>query len=173
MEKFVALLRGINVGGHKKVPMKELKSLLEKAGYENVRTLLASGNVVLEGKKEWTDSLPDILEKKLGFPIGVIIIPFERIMAIVRSDPFGMIDLTPDTRLYVTFLGKRKKSGLAIPYESEDGSFRIIGQTDLAVYSVLNLGKIKTTDAMVILDREFGKDITTRNYNTVVKITGM
>jgi uncharacterized protein (DUF1697 family) len=173
MEKFVALLRGINVGGHKKVPMKELKSTLEKAGYKNVKTLLASGNVVLEGKMEWTDNLPDILEKKFGFPVGITVIPFQRITAIVRSDPFGTIDKAPETRLYVTFLGKRKKSDLEIPYESEDGSFRIIGQTDLAVYSVLNVEKIKTTDAMVILDREFGKDITTRNYNTVVKIAGM
>lgn len=173
MEKFAVLLRGINVGGHKKVPMKELKSALEKAGYKNVRTLLASGNVVLEGKKEWTGNLPELLEKQFGFPIGIIVIPFEKITEIVKSDPFAAVDVTPDTRLYVTFLGKIKNSTLRIPYKTDDGSFKIIGQTDLALYSVLNLEKTKTTDAMAVLDREFGREITTRNYNTVAKIAGM
>jgi uncharacterized protein (DUF1697 family) len=171
MEKFVALLRGINVGGHKKVPMKDLKKTFEKKGFRNVKTLLASGNVVFEGERDQTGIISDAIEKDFGFPVNTIILPFDKIESIVKANPFQKIPVTPDTRFYVTFLDRKMHSSLKIPYQSEDGSFSIIQQDNLAVYSVLDVSKAKTTDVMNILDREFGNGITTRNYNTLVKIS--
>ncbi|MBS0001363.1 MAG: DUF1697 domain-containing protein [Cyclobacteriaceae bacterium] len=170
MGKFTAFLRGINVGGHKKVPMQELKITFEKEGFRNVKTLLASGNVVFEGNEKLTENISGALERDFGFLIRTIILPFEKIPEIVNSDPFKEINLTPDIRLYVTFLREKIETSLKIPYRSDDCSFQIIRRTDIAVFSVLDLEKTKTTDAMKILDTEFGLDITTRNYNTVVKI---
>ena len=170
MQKIVALLRGINVGGHKKVPMKDLKKVLEKNGFSNVKTLLASGNVVFEAKEADAGKVSGIIEDKFGFSVPTILVPFIRIEEIVKSDPFEGITVTPKTRLYITFLAEKTDSNLEVPFTTEDGSFRIIRLEDQEVYSVLDLEKTGTLDGMKILETEFGKNVTSRNYNTVVKI---
>jgi uncharacterized protein (DUF1697 family) len=93
MQKLVALLRGINVGGHHKVPMAELKTLLTNLGCDNVKTILNSGNVVFETKKKDNAGLERIIEMALtehfGFPIPVILIPHKQINELVNDDPFA------------------------------------------------------------------------------------
>jgi uncharacterized protein (DUF1697 family) len=170
MNKYVSLLRGINVGGHKKVPMAELRKEYEKIGFKHVKTLLASGNVVFEGQEEDLDKIPGHLEKAFGFSIPVITVPFTVIEDIIAADPFNSITVTSKTRLYITFLGEASKPGVSIPYKSEDGSFRILQRSGDLVFSVLDLEKAGTPDAMKVLEQGFGKNITTRNYNTVVKL---
>jgi uncharacterized protein (DUF1697 family) len=174
MAKYVAFLRGINVGGNKIVPMAKLKSILEDSGFENVRTLLASGNVIFEGKKESLQSLTKkisaTLEEAFGFAILVILRDVDEIEKIVELNPFKGIEITKDTRLYVTFLCDDPKSRLKIPYYSTDKSFQIMNIKDRAIFSVLDVSKTGTVDAMAILEKEFGKNITTRNWNTIVKI---
>jgi uncharacterized protein (DUF1697 family) len=171
---YVALLRGINVGGNKKVPMADLKKIMEKAGYKNVRTLLATGNVIFEAGKTSIDDLTKkiaaLLEKSFGFPIPVIMREQADIEKMIKADPFKKIKVTPDTRLYVTFLPGKPKSKLSIPYAAPDGSVEIISVADNAVFTVLDLSKAGTVDGMAIIEKEFGKDVTTRNWNTVVKI---
>lgn len=173
MKTFVALLRGINVGGHKKVPMVDLKAAMEKWGFTNVKTLLASGNVVFQGSQSDTKNIAPNLEKHFGFEISTIILPFEAIQKIVDSDPFKGIEVTKNIRLYVTFLKEKPTSKLPIPYTSDDQSFTILKKTDEALFSVLDVDKKGTVDAMKILEQEFGKNITTRNYNTIVKIANL
>jgi len=170
MNKYVSFLRGINVGGHKKVPMAELKKHFEIMGFRNVKTLLASGNVVFEGEESHLNQIPHQLEKAIGFSIPVIIFPFHKLEEILQSDPFRDIEATTKTRLYITFLPDIPKSGLTIPFETDDGSFRIIQQNGKFIYSVLDLEKTGTVDGMKILEKEYGKNITTRNYNTIQKI---
>lgn len=171
---YVALLRGINVGGNKKVQMAELEKTLENLGLKNVRTLLASGNVIFEAKLEKTaeflKNLSTALEKKFKFSIPLILIPFSEIENIIKLEPFRKIKLTPDTRLYVTFLTEKSKSKLPLPHYSPDNSFQILSSNSIAIFSVLDLSKTKTPDVMNILEKEFGKNITTRNWNTVMKI---
>lgn len=170
MEKYVALLRGINVGGNKKVPMKDLKSLLEKIGFQDVKTVLNSGNVVFSGDNINLKDFASTLETHFGFIIPTILLSFKEYEKIEGAYTFKNVEITPDTRLYVSFLPKKRTSSITIPYISPDDSFRIEKVTDFAVYSVLDVSKKGTVDAMKILEKEFGKDITTRNYNTVQKI---
>jgi uncharacterized protein (DUF1697 family) len=171
---FVALLRGINVGGNKKVPMADLKKICEKMGFKNVRTILATGNVIFDAAEDDAEALTKKiaagLAKAFGFPIPVIVRPFGDIESIIKADPFSKIKTTEDTRLYVTFLPGKTKSKLAIPYSSPDGAFGILSIKNNIIFSVLDLSKTQTTDAMNIMDKEFGKEITTRNWNTVMKI---
>ena len=76
-EKYVAFLRGINVGGHHKVPMADLRKELEKLGFENVETLLNSGNIIFEAISNNEGNLEKKisahLEKSFGFPIPTVI----------------------------------------------------------------------------------------------------
>jgi len=170
MKKYVSLLRGINVGGHKKVPMADLRKLLEKHGFRNVKTLLASGNVVYESDPEKADRLSALLEDHFGFAIPVLTFLFETIEKILDSDPFRTLEIKEKTKLYVTFTRRKPSLYMNIPYVAEDGSFGITGVIDTAIFSFVDLEKTGTLDAMAFLEKEFGKDLTTRNYNTVMKI---
>lgn len=76
--KYIALLRGINVGGKNKVSMSELKACFENAGFQNVITYINSGNVIFDSEESDTTKLikksEDIIETKFGFPISLAII---------------------------------------------------------------------------------------------------
>lgn len=172
---FIAFLRGINVGGNKKVPMADLKKMLQKMGYANIKTLLNSGNVLFDADETSTSLLAEAIEaqieKTFGFGAHTIIRTLDDMQALVQSNPFKGIKVTPQTRLYITFLTNKPTSKLKIPYESDDKLFRILSVDDAQICSVLTVADTKnTTDAMKILEKEYGKNITTRNWNTVEKM---
>lgn len=173
---YVALLRGINVGGNKKVPMADLKKLLEKMGFADVKTLLNSGNIIFNGEKQPLQKLEKTLaaqlESTFGFSVPVLLRNAADIQNIISTDPFKDIDITKNIRLYVTFSKDTLQEIPDMPWVSEDGSFEILGTQDKAAFSVLDVSITKTTDSMIILEKFFGKDITTRNWNTLVKING-
>lgn len=173
--RYAAFLRGINVGGNKKVPMADLKKVLEKHGFRNVLTLLASGNVLFDADEKNAAMLKKtfetVFEKKFGFTSSVILRSAADLAALAVSDPFKGIAVTPDTRLYVTFLSAKPTSGLKIPYVSPNKDFSILRVTDTEIISVLQISPTTdTTKVMTILEKEYGKDVTTRNWNTVQKM---
>lgn len=174
MDKYVVFLRGINVGGHKKVPMAELKKMLACMGFENIKTLLNSGNVVFETQKtderELVKKISVELEKTFGFKIQTMVRSMEKIQQLIELDPFKEIQIDKDARLYATFLPEKIKSSLSLPYISSEKGFRILEKTDREVFSVLNLNELGSVAAMAIIEKEYGKDVTTRNWNTVKKI---
>ena len=172
---YIALLRGINIGPHKRIKMADLRQVFKSWGFTNIRTLLASGNVLFESDEADTQSLQQNIEANLaetfGFEVPVIIRTLEEIQALADADPFQEIKVTPDTRRYITFLSEKPNSDLPIPYESPEKNYRILAVSDHEVCSVLTLtDEMRTTDAMNILEKEFGKNITTRNWNTVLKL---
>lgn len=173
----VAFLRGINVGGHHKVPMVELKSTLAGMGFSDITTLLNSGNVVFSTAATEIAALEDVmaegLEKKFGFAIPVLIRKMEDIQRLISSNPFKNVEVHKDLRLYVTFLRESPQSNLRLPWMSPDGSFQILSADDKILVSVLDVAQAKTTDAMNVLEKNYTKDITTRNWNTLVKISGL
>ncbi|HLL60890.1 MAG TPA: DUF1697 domain-containing protein [Candidatus Nitrosocosmicus sp.] len=174
--KYIAFLRGINVGGHSKVSMTELKKLLESLSFKHVKTLLNSGNIVFESDEMDKSKLKVMIEKhleeKFGFKILIIVRSHEEIQKLVASNPFNGIDCNSETRFYVTFLAEISDTNLSIPYESSDKNFKIISANNTEVISLLTITKNKkTTDAMKILEKEFGKNVTTRNWNTVKKLS--
>lgn len=175
MIKYVALLRGINVGGHRPVRMVELKKTFESLGFQNVKTLLASGNVLFETPKKSTDMLvkqiQEKLEHELGHEVGVVLRTMEEIQNLVDVNPFKNIEMTQQTRLYVTFLPEKQERAVIIPHESTGRDFRILHISASEVYSVVILSQDRgTTDLMSFLEKEFGRKVTTRNWNTIARI---
>lgn len=174
MQKLVGLLRGINVGGHHKVPMVELKKILTQLGCENVITILNSGNFVFESKNEDFTTLENkietVLAQSFGFPIPVILIPQKQINQLVNKDPFAGIDVHKNIRLYISFLKDTPKIKLTIPYISNDQAYSIIDVKDKITVSVLDITNSNTPKGMDDLEKLFGKNITTRNWNTIQKI---
>jgi uncharacterized protein (DUF1697 family) len=155
--------------------MDALKKVFESLRFENVKTLLASGNVLFEAPQTSSSVLVKKIEMKLektfGHEIGVLVSTIKELQHLDKTNPFKEILVTPQTRLYVTFLSEKPKTGLRFPYESSDKSFKIIQVTASKVCSVLTLSpNNKTVDLMSILEKEFGEKITTRNWNTITRI---
>lgn len=171
---YAAFLRGINVGGHHKIPMADLRNVIGKMGYTNIKTLLNSGNIVFEGPGKSRDEIENTIASKLkntyGFPVPVLVRNSEEIQKLLLSDPFKDTEITTDIRLYVIFLKKIPKNAPDLPWTSDDGSFKLLDIIDHTVYGVLDLSRNSTPEAMGILKKFYGNDITTRNWNTVKKI---
>ncbi len=175
---YIALLRGINVGGRTIVKMEELKQAFEKLGCNQVKTALASGNVIFETKESNVTALAqkieDWLKETFGFKIVVILITSHALQAFVKAHPFKHIKVTPQTRLLVTFLRYAPKSSIKIPYQSPEKDFKILHIFGHVIFSIVQLSSTTgTTDLMKLLEKEFGKNITTRTWNTIIKIEKM
>jgi uncharacterized protein (DUF1697 family) len=173
--RYVAFLRGINVGGNKQIKMEDLRKAFESMGFEDVATVLNSGNVLFRAKKtadanleqRIRDGLVEILDKKTDILVRTGV----EIEALVASDPFRQIETTPQTRLYVTFFSGEVRSSLKLPYESAEGDIRILSVSSGAVCTAIELSPKKgTVDLMKVIEIEFGSGVTTRNWSTILKI---
>ena len=107
MKKFIALLRGINVSGQKQIKMSGLKSLFEKAGFQNVETYIQSGNVIFSSKETSAEKhslkISSAIRKQFGFDVQLIVVTPEEIEDTLKKNPF--IKMKKDTdKLYVIFL---------------------------------------------------------------------
>lgn len=176
--KYIALLRGINLGATHKVPMVELRKCFETVGFTAVKTLLNSGNVLFSSDANDIETLrkkiEECLEERFGFSIGTIVRPQQELQEMVEGNPFRKIEVTPQTRLYVTFLSEEPNGSLKIPYESQEKNFKILEVLGKAIFSVVILSeKYGTLDAMNIIGKEYSKNVTTRNWNTVVKMAAL
>ena len=175
MIKYVALLRGINVGGNKNVPMEDLRQMLSSLGFASIKTLLNSGNALFESAETnpgvLTQKIEEVFVKQFGFESKIILRKASDIEGLIKLDPFKHIKKEENARLYVSFLDKESQSTLKLPYESADKSLLILQKTKREVFSVVFLSStVNSGDAMKFLEKEFGKSITTRNWNTVEKI---
>lgn len=131
MAEYIALLRGINVGGSKPIKMDALRNEFESLGFERVRTVLTSGNVLFEAKgtdrHAVTRKIKDKLEKTFGHDTSVILRTRREVFDLVDSNPFEYVKITPKTRLYVTFFMEKPRSELKIPCVRS----RVYGQTPI------------------------------------------
>lgn len=172
---YIAFLRGINVGGSKQVKMSDLKKVFETCGFSGVKTVLNSGNVIFQSEEkaeiDLVGEIETALEKTFGFEINVLIRTKEQLQKIAGSDPFSKVSITQNTRLYITFLAGKPASKLKVPYQSPRNDFHILSISDSEIISVLDVSQgSRAIDSMNILEKEFGKKITTRNWNTINKL---
>jgi uncharacterized protein (DUF1697 family) len=167
---YVAFLRGINVGGNKTIPMKELAALFEEIGFRNIKTILNSGNIVFEAKATTNAALVKKIEKaiedKYGFEVMVQIRKLDDIKKLIEKNPFKQFKPDKDFHWYVTFLNDFNGK---LPSTSSD-AYKLLGIENEALFCVMDRTKGQSTDIMIFLDKTFGKKVTTRNWNTLLKI---
>ena len=152
--------------------MADLKKEFEKLGYDGVKTVLASGNVIFETKNKKQEiiekEIAGALQKKYGRGIAVFIRAIDELKRIETLQPFHGIKVTPNTRLYVTFC---KEEIVKIAKQEMHPGFKILGVSGTTLFSVLELSPtIKTPDLMKVLGKSLGDTITVRNWNTIQKI---
>lgn len=170
--KLVALLRGINLG-KRRIKMAALRQDFEAWGFSEVETILASGNVIFESDEPSADKVRAAIETgfrdKYGWEVPSCVRRAEEIVELVATEPFA--DIPEDFNQYVTFLGTPPKTELELPYTSVEGDYRILQVQPGYVISALDRSQGSgTLDVMAVLEDLFGADITTRNWNTVLKI---
>jgi uncharacterized protein (DUF1697 family) len=117
MTRHIALLRGINVGGHNKVPMADLRGALEAAGFEDVKTYVQSGNVALTAKEKAPGKVGRAVERAIedafGFDVAVVVRSRAEVAALVEEDPLGDVATNPTYRIVVFLAEKLDRKRLA------------------------------------------------------------
>jgi uncharacterized protein (DUF1697 family) len=175
-EFVVLLLRGINVGRAKRIPMAELRELLTELGYEDPRTLLQSGNVVLRTADAPDDVARTVereIERRFGFDVDVVARSGAELAAVVAANPLGDV-VTDGSKGFVVFLAKKPaKAALAAAAEEQAESERleVVGRE---LYTWCPDG-VRDSRLMAALSRSgaAGGVATARNWNTVAKLAAM
>ncbi len=175
IDSYAAFLRGINVGGHRKIRMADLRSALEARGYADVKTVLASGNIRLQAKNtdasQLRTALERLLKEEFGYDVPVIVRSIADLQHLVQADPFKGVVKTPQTRLYVTFLPETETRPELLQDNLASESFSIVHATSGEVCSVLTLSpKYGTIEFMACLESLHGPHITTRTWKTVTRL---
>lgn len=172
MPTYAALLRGINLGG-RTIKMDALRYVLETCGFQNVRTVLASGNVVFDSQSNAPEKLRGEIKAAIkgtfGFDVHVILRSSKEIQALIDSEPFKNANVRPGTRLFITFLSEPPAPRLKAPHRLLLSKTGVLAVTKGHIVSVL-AAKDSTPDHMDVLSKKFGAHITTRNWNTIQKI---
>lgn len=174
MARYVALLRGINVGGNKKVPMAQLRALVEGLGFTGVTTLLQSGNVVFtsKAKKKPADlekQLERAIEGEFGFDVSVLVRTRDELAAAIAANPLEGAEEAP-SKFLVTFLsGKPEPEALKKldPMAYQPDEFKVVGRE---LYARFPNGIGRSKLAAVLASARLGVTATARNWATVTKL---
>jgi uncharacterized protein (DUF1697 family) len=172
-----AFLRGINLG-KRQIKMAELREALEGAGFTDVRTVVASGNVRLDGggtEETVRKKLEATIEARFGFPVGVVLRSEAELKALAASHPFGKLDPEADFTRHVIFFAESLPDGLEA--ESRPGNteiLRIAGrEIFIAAYRQPN-GRYTehVEEVLKPVYARLGKGVldTMRNWNTIEKL---
>lgn len=164
----MAFLRGVNAMN---VKMPALKRAFELAGFTDVMTVLASGNVVFSARAAKASDLSRTAEaamtQHLGAPFFTLVRSVDSLQQLLASDPYASFRLKPESKRVVTFLAAAPKPAPSLPIEL-DGA-RILSLVGTEVFTAY-VPSPKGPVFMTLLQKVFGKDITTRTWETVTKV---
>jgi uncharacterized protein (DUF1697 family) len=170
MARLVALLRGINLGAKRRVPMADLRALMGELGYEDVRTVLQSGNVVFTGAKGSAQAkLEAALADRFGFEVDVVLRTVDELAAVVEHDPFGG-EADDLKRYFVVFLPGKPDAARLAELEAEDWSPDRFAAHGSELYAWCP-GGMQGSRLMKALGKPgIGATATFRNMSTVKKL---
>jgi uncharacterized protein (DUF1697 family) len=151
--------------------MPELKRAFELAGFTDVRTVLSSGNVIFRAPAAPSQRLEqraeEAMSKHLGRAFFTIVRPVDALRKLLASDPYGSFRLKPGSKRVVTFLRGKATARLSLPIELH-GS-RILCRKGSEVFSVY-VPSPRGPVFMSLIEKTLGKDVTTRTWETVMKV---
>ena len=170
---YVALIRGI-MPTNPNMRNEKLRLVLEDLGFSGIKTVIASGNLIFQTDSSDIKKLEDLFEKvlseKLSFNSTTIIQSQKDLQTMIEADPFKQYERTQTMRLNVTFLKEEPEFNSEFPYQVENTSYTLLGMNNRAIFSVIDISADKTPDMMSWLEKQFGKEITTRSWNTIQRI---
>jgi uncharacterized protein (DUF1697 family) len=174
MPVMIAMLRGVNVGGHNKIKMEVLREICASLKYKNPQTHLQSGNVVFHTDGQDSDRLTKTLEtaidKKLRFHPAVLLRTIPEFQAIIARSPFAKREAIDPSKLVVTFLGTEpnkpsREALLAMDIAPEE--VHVVGRE---LYIYFPDGQARPKLSWQRVEKIVGPAYTSRNWNTVTKL---
>ena len=175
MNTYIGLLRGINVGGNNKLPMKELVTVLEELGLQQVKTYIQSGNVIFQSdrtdKAELSAEISSAISRSHGFAPAILLFEIDQLQAAMRANPFPEGESAPKS-LHLFFMDPAPQDPdldalQALKAESE--RFVLIDKV-LYLHAPEGIGRSKLAEKF---GRGWRVNITARNWRTVCKIMEM
>lgn len=174
MNQYIVLLKGINVGGHKKVPMADLRQLLTNIGFQEVQTYIQSGNIILQTKENDSLEIEINISKAIlnhfGFEVSVLVKTREDLQRIFNESPFSE---DKKKASYFMMLHDTPSEDLVkeASEKSYDGEEYLIINDCIYYFYEKGLGKAKFN--VNFFERKFKTFATARNYNTMVKLLSL
>lgn len=178
MKTYIALLRGINVSGQKKIIMAELKIMFEGLGSTSVSTYIQSGNIIFRHEKDiatLTDIIKQGILSQFGFDVPVLVVTPETLVSIYKNNPF-LIRLEAkeieDKKMYFTLLSKTPDDKSIEDIElttarSENEEF-VIAKNVVYFYAANGYGRTKLNNNF--FEKKLQSTATTRNLKTINKL---
>ncbi|WP_298477513.1 DUF1697 domain-containing protein [uncultured Maribacter sp.] len=177
MKTYIALLRGINVSGHKKIKMADLRLLLEKEDFTNVKTYIQSGNIIFSSQEEDSTKLEHqlstLIKENYDFEVPVLVKNAEQIKDILDKNPYKNKEDLASNKIYFVVLKEAPKienSSIlsSISFQNEQ---LVITPTCVYLRCALGAGKAKCTNNFI--EKKLKVSATTRNYKTMLKLQEM
>ncbi len=172
METYIALLRGINVGGHKKIKMADLRSLLTKLGLENVKTYIQSGNVVFTSSESASDCekrISEGIKKTYGWEVPVLVLTRSEVQQILDDCPFPKEKKENSYFILLYSMPTEEDRAKAKETQFPDEEFAL---SDSCVYLFTNnyaKGKLSNN----WFEKKLKVTATARNFRTLMKLLEM
>jgi len=175
MTKYISILRGINVSGQKKIVMKDLKSLYESLGFENVLTYIQSGNVIFDSAIDHVEDIQKIIEDaikaKYKFEVPVDIRTSNEFKKVLARLPFDDVNLETDgTKMLITFLAQEPDNDAVntlMAYVKPPEKL-VLGDKCIYLHCPNGYGKTKLSN--VFIEKKLNVLATTRNLKSVNKL---
>lgn len=171
METYIALLRGINVGGHKKILMADLKLLFEKLNFKNAQTYIQSGNIIFKSSEENTEvvesKIKDQILSQYGFEVSVLVKTHSEIKSILNKCPFIEYKKVKSYFIILHAIPDKELIESTIEIKYPDEEFHII---DSCVYTYYSNGYGKAKCGTNFFEKKLKVSATARNYKTIMKL---
>lgn len=177
MPIIISLLRGINVGGNKKIKMADLRELYASLGFQNTKTLLQSGNAVFETDltdlTEIKHKIENGIQDKYGFDVTVIIRTPEALQAVVDNHPFSDEQVSDPAKMAFVFLSEAPSKDAVDALRDNNPGEEIITYHNCELYIFYTNGMGRSKLDANRIERALKVKSTTRNWNTTQKILNL
>jgi len=175
MTTYIVLLRGINVGGHKRVAMSGLRNFAVDLGFNDVQTLLQTGNLVFRGQSRTSASLERLLESEAEQRLGLRTLFVARTATewqeIIEHNPFAAEAKCDPSHLVVMFLKDAPQAKAVAALRAANKGPEIIEAWGRQLYIVCSAGIGRSKLTASLMESKLGTSGTGRNWNTVLKVS--
>lgn len=177
MIRYIALLRGINVGGNNIIKMVDLKAIFESMGFENVITYIQSGNVIFSTPEQNTKSIISTIENQLSesfnYESKIVLISISHLQEIIKNAPKSFGEHPTEYKYNVLFLRDSLSVDKAFELIRKKEGVDQIHKGDSVLYVSQLIAEINKSYLSKITGQTIYKKITIRNWNTTTKLASL
>lgn len=177
MNTYIALLRGINVSGQRKVPMADLRSMLHRMDFINIFTYIQSGNVIFGSDNKDTAILEERIKQQIrdsfGFEVPILVKSEADFRKIIEKNSFIDPEALEQNQVYFVLLKNTPEKDRLMKFEKERFENEKFSLTEECVYLLCEKGYGKAKLNNNLIERKLKVEATTRNYRTMMKLWEM